>query len=189
MVKSIAQRGTGKEVKVVTKRARLAMQMEQLGIGDLNTRVELVQALIPIGLKAVGDLLQEEVGRLAGNRYQHGKENRRWGNQGGSVYLLDQRVPINVPRVRSKTEDREVGLETYRKLQAPQKADQTRRIKNRKTIGGKYRAAIGTHHLPGKFESFHLPTVHGHRLFARRTTAVGLNHPRTGNCGPEHQRP
>jgi len=123
-MKSIAWRGVGKEVKVVAKRARLARQMEQMKTGDLDARVELVQALIPIGLKAVGDLLQEEVEYLAGNRYQHGKENRRWGNQGGSVYLADQRVPINVPRVRNKTEDREVGLETYRKLQAPQAADQ-----------------------------------------------------------------
>ena len=115
-MKSIAWRGVGKEVKVVAKRARLARQMEQMKTGDLDARVELVQALIPIGLKAVGDLLQEEVEYLAGNRYERGKENRRWGNQGGSVYLADQRVPINVPRVRNKTEDREVGLETYRKF-------------------------------------------------------------------------
>ena len=116
---SIARRGIGREVKVVVKRARLAKQMEQAGMGDMETRVELVQLLIPIGLKAVGYLLQEEVGRWAGMRYERGKEKQRWGSQGGSVYLGEQKVPISVPRVRDKGENREVCLETYRRFQQP----------------------------------------------------------------------
>jgi len=117
---SIARRGAGREIKVVEKREKLAEQMNQVEIGDVNTRVELVQALIPIALKAVGEILQEEVEQLAGGRYERGKENRRWGRQGGSVYLADQRMPIKVPRVRSKACNREVILETYRKFQEPQ---------------------------------------------------------------------
>jgi len=123
-MRSIARRGAGKEIKVKAKRARLAKQMEEVGMGDLDTKVELVQALIPVALKAVGGLLQEEVARLAGGWYEHGKENQRWGSQDGSVYLLDQRVPIKVPRLRSKIESREIGLETYRKFQIPHAADE-----------------------------------------------------------------
>ena len=38
-------------------------------IGGLETRLSLIQALIPIGLEAVSDVLQQEVGQLAGVRY------------------------------------------------------------------------------------------------------------------------
>ena len=36
----------------------------------LETRLSLIQALIPIGLEAVSDVLQQEVGQLAGVRYE-----------------------------------------------------------------------------------------------------------------------
>jgi len=120
---SITQKRS-KGIKVVEKRERLAREMQQLEIGDLDSRIELVQALIPIGLKAVSDMLQEEVRQLAGGVYSHGKENQRWGSQGGSVYLSDQKVPIQVPRVRNKRHKREVSLETYRKFQTPYAADE-----------------------------------------------------------------
>ena len=35
----------------------------------LDTRIALIQALIPIGLDAVAEELQQEVSRLAGDRY------------------------------------------------------------------------------------------------------------------------
>jgi len=35
---------------------------------ELDSRVELIQALIPLGLEAVNDLLQQEVTALAGQR-------------------------------------------------------------------------------------------------------------------------
>ena len=63
---------------------------------ELNTRVELIQALIPIGLEAVNELLQQEVCQLAGERYRRAggvPGYARWGSQRGSVYLGDQKVP------------------------------------------------------------------------------------------------
>lgn len=69
-------------------------------IRDTDVKVSLIQALIPEGLKAVNEKLQEDVRKLAGVEYRHGKENVRWGKQGGSVYLLDQKIPIEVPRLR-----------------------------------------------------------------------------------------
>jgi len=115
----IAWEGEGSKRRVREKREAMKGRIRELETGGLDTRVELIQALIPLGLKQVGEMLQEEVQALAGQRGKHGKENRRWGRQGGSVYLWDQKVPIEVPRVRNKGANQEVGLRTYRKFQAP----------------------------------------------------------------------
>lgn len=71
--------------------------LELGSIDDMDAKVALIQALIPGGLKAVNEKLQAEVEALAGEQHRHDKENVRWGSQGGSVYLLDQKVPIEVP--------------------------------------------------------------------------------------------
>lgn len=52
-------------------------------INDLDVSCALIQALIPVGLKAVNEKLQQEIKTLAGERYRHGKETVRWGAQGG----------------------------------------------------------------------------------------------------------
>jgi len=93
----------------------------------LDARVELIQALIPVGLEAVQELLQQEVTALAGARYQRGGGVRgyaRWGGQDGSVYLADQKVAIRVPRVRDVPHDQEVPLTTYQGLRQPQRAEE-----------------------------------------------------------------
>ena len=92
----------------------------------LDTRVELIQALIPIGLEAVNDVLQQEVYRLAGARYS--REGgvpgyARWGGQRGSVYLADQKVAMAVPRVRDTRRGQEVPLSAYQALQDPRRAE------------------------------------------------------------------
>ena len=88
--------------KQKVSQGRIALKEKMLleNIRDTDVRVALIQALIPEGLKAVNEKLQEEVRNLAGRKHQHGKENVRWGRQGGSVYLMDQKIPIEVPRVR-----------------------------------------------------------------------------------------
>jgi transposase-like protein len=94
---------------------------------DLETRLSVIQALIPLGLEAVADLLQQEVAQLAGVRYaRKGSEqaHRRWGSQRGSVYLMDQKLPLEVPRVRDVEADTEVSLAAYRALQTPRKMDE-----------------------------------------------------------------
>jgi transposase-like protein len=92
----------------------------------VDTVFEMIQALIPLGLMAVGERLQADVRCLAGGRYRRGEGRPghvRWGCQRGSVYLADQRVPMDVPRVRNRLTDREVPLETYARLQTPREAD------------------------------------------------------------------
>ena len=93
---------------------------------DIDARVALIQALIPVGLERVHELLQEEVEHLAGQWYQ--REGRqpgyvRWTPQRGSIYLADQKIPITVPRVRDRLRDQEVPLEGYERLQQPRAVD------------------------------------------------------------------
>ena len=86
----------------------------------------MIQALIPLGLEAVHETLQHAVEQLAGPRYQRGPADRRfyrWGSEQGSVYLADQKVPVQVPRVRDRHADREVRLAAYEQLRAPRGGD------------------------------------------------------------------
>ncbi len=49
--------------------------LDEAATGDgpqIDARAELIQALIPIGLEAVNDLLQQEVVSLVGARYSRG---------------------------------------------------------------------------------------------------------------------
>ena len=92
----------------------------------IDTKVELIQALIPLGLLHVEESLQQEVERLAGPRYarQGGEPGVvRYGKQAGSIYLADQKLGIQVPRVRDLHQNREVSLRTYHQLQQPPAAD------------------------------------------------------------------
>ena len=71
---------------------------------DVDAKVEMIRALVPLGLMHVQELLDDEVTELAGARHAR-KESlvrgRRHGSNPGTVRLAGQRVPIRVPRVRS----------------------------------------------------------------------------------------
>ncbi|MDE3036222.1 MAG: transposase [Nitrospirota bacterium] len=93
---------------------------------EIDAQVALIQALIPLGLQAVAETLEAEVVALAGARYERTRERRgvvRWGQQPGSVYLADQKLPIRVPRVRDRVANQEIPLGTYARLQHPRAAD------------------------------------------------------------------
>jgi len=113
-----------------SKRVGLAPGRTQAAEAELTTldsRVELIQALIPLGLEAVQELLEREVTALAGERYRHGRgvpDYARWGRQTGSVYLADQKVEVAVPRVRDVRRGQEVPLSTYRGLREPRRAEE-----------------------------------------------------------------
>ncbi|MEJ2068088.1 MAG: transposase [Deltaproteobacteria bacterium] len=97
------------EVKVVSREAYEGL--------ELDSRLELIRALIPLGLSYVYEELEKEVEELAGERYRRksGRDNgRRHGSNPGSVRLGGRKVPIRVPRVRG--EEGELTLRSYRKL-------------------------------------------------------------------------
>ena len=96
-------------------------------VEDLDGRIEAIQWLIPLGLQAVAEELQRAVVELAGPRYQRkGSDQplRRWGSQLGSVYLADQKLPVDVPRVRNVANHTEVPLDVYQALQTPRQMDE-----------------------------------------------------------------
>ena len=96
-------------------------------VDPLDGRIAAIQLLIPLGLQAVTEELQQAVVDLAGERYQRKSSDqplRRWGSQRGSVYLGDQKLPIDVPRVRNVDDDTEVALHAYQALQTPRNLDE-----------------------------------------------------------------
>ena len=91
-----------------------------------TARLALIQALIPLGLKAVEHALDQEVTALAGARYAHDDAHPdivRWGAQAGSIYLADQKLPLQVPRVRDRRAGHELPLTTYQHFQTPRALD------------------------------------------------------------------
>lgn len=79
----------------------------------LDAKVALIQALIPIGLPAVQELLEAEVVRLAGERHQRAARQPgcvRWGQQRGSIDRTDQKLAVTHTRVRDRLQNREVPL-------------------------------------------------------------------------------
>lgn len=99
-------------------RVETAMNMIN-GSHALESRVLLIQQLIPIGLMAVEETLQAEVTKLAGVRYRHDDTpHQRWGSNVGSVYLGHQKHGIRVPRVQNKKNGQAVPLKSYRALQS-----------------------------------------------------------------------
>ena len=96
-------------------------------LDDLDVTVALIQALVPLGFRAAEEALLREVAMLAGPRYARndGMTHRlRWGRQRGSIYVADQKLPIQVPRIRDRQTGTEVPLATYARLQRPRAADE-----------------------------------------------------------------
>lgn len=95
-------------------------------LDEVNTTVACIQALIPIGLKAVEEELAKELTRLAGRKHSRTEGLPgvvRWCRQRGSVYLADQKVPMTYQRARNRRTRQEVPLPTYHRLQVPYAAD------------------------------------------------------------------
>ena len=118
-MKKVIARIKGRSKKEMNEGLKIAEEMD--------SRVELIQALIPIGLDAVCDLLRQEVRMLAGDRYQRDRMLPgyvRWGRQRSSVYLADQKIPVKVPRVRDRLGNKEIPLKSLEHLQTPRSTDE-----------------------------------------------------------------
>jgi hypothetical protein len=125
----VARRKVGRKAGV-RRTPAVAVQ----ALAELDSRIELIQALIPLGLEAVEQELQRAVAELAGRRYERGPVDRRyygWGRERGSVYLADQKVPVVVPRVRDVHEGREVRLPSYERL----RPDKSSRLQFQRRMG------------------------------------------------------
>ena len=88
MSKSIL--GNGRRSKGVTSAVVPGREDRHMHLPEVDTRVELIQALIPIGLEAVNEVLQQEVCQLAGERYSRAggvPGHARWGVQRGCAVI------------------------------------------------------------------------------------------------------
>ena len=117
--------GKGKKTKRIGQAEVLTR--EQYESLELDTRIALIQQLIPIGLMAVAEELDREVVELAGGRYERrggdGENDAyRHGSNPGSIKLMGQRVGILVPRVRSQTG--EIPLQSYQLLHQGKELDE-----------------------------------------------------------------
>lgn len=116
---SVVQRAGRSKKKRRLGKVRM-MSREEYGDSDLDTKVEMIRSLVPLGLMHVQELLDDEVRALAGERYERKEEarrGRRHGSNPGSVGLAGQRVPVRVPRVRS-VQGSEIALRSYDALNA-----------------------------------------------------------------------
>lgn len=111
--------GKGRGINVKAKQVIQAVERDL----DRESRLAMIQMLIPLGLRSVEKELQAEIVALVGERHTRGGKLDRWGSNPGSVYLGDQKVAMRVPRVRDTESKAEVRLESYERLQSPQVID------------------------------------------------------------------
>ena len=118
-VGNIAKKRGKAKINLSVKREAAMQRLVDSYSEDFDVKMTVIQDLIPLGLKAVADELQNEVKRLAGEKHSRAGANARWGWQDGSVYLRDQKFPVKIPRVRDVEANKEVALEAYQRLQRP----------------------------------------------------------------------
>lgn len=116
---TVAKRRGKAKVKIAGKREAAMKKLRDAYSEDFDVKMAVIQELIPLGLQSVAKELQAEVKQLAGERYERKGAMVRWGKQNGSVYLRDQKIPIEVPRVRNRQTNEEVRLAAYERLQEP----------------------------------------------------------------------
>lgn len=107
---------------------------DQSGLGDRRIQlpldrevfIELVQdslenLALELGLLVAAGLLEDEVTRLCGPRYERraDRTHTRYGHQRGVATLAGQKIAIDRPRVRQAGGGAEAPLETYARLQSP----------------------------------------------------------------------
>ena len=100
------------------RQIQLPLDREEL----LELMQESLESLaLELGLLVASGLLEDEVTRLCGPRYQRqpDRTHTRYGHQRGVATLAGQKVAIERPRVRHTDDRGEVPLETYARLQSP----------------------------------------------------------------------
>jgi len=92
---------------------------------DVDSRLALIQQMVPLALMAASEEMEREVEQLAGPWYSRKGKKRvcRNGMYPGSVLLAGQRIPIAVPRVRDA--NGEIPLLSYQKLHDGPEVDES----------------------------------------------------------------
>jgi putative transposase len=101
-----------------SREVQLPLDRDEL-LGLMQDSLEALA--VELGLMVASAILEDEVTRLCGRRYQRqpGRSHTRYGHQRGVVMLAGQKLPIERPRVRGVAGGSEVPLEIYTRLQSP----------------------------------------------------------------------
>ena len=92
---------------------------EILSSDNKMMKLALIRNYQELILIMINSVLADEVTERTGKRYKHDKKQKqlyRWGSNPGSVVIGQEKVPINVPRIRDSETGTEVPLESYNYL-------------------------------------------------------------------------
>lgn len=127
MKRAYSKRGPAHKREQVERRGRTAApgRAIQLPLDRDELLAQMQDSLealaVELGLLVAPGLLEDEVTRLCGRRYerQPDRVHTRYGHQRGTATLAGQKIAIERPRVRRTDGGGEVSLETYAHLQSP----------------------------------------------------------------------
>jgi transposase-like protein len=119
--------GTGKrggKTRRIAKQAMAQAEEVQLPL-TIDSLIQMAQEslssfAVEVGLKVAQCLLEDEVVRRCGERYQRpaDRSQTRYGHQGGFVTIAGQKLPVRKPRVRFTDGRGEAELDNYALLQS-----------------------------------------------------------------------
>ena len=103
-----------------TEETPIPESLEHLLDQPIDVKLQLLQHHAEIARLLAGEILEEEVESLVGERHSEerpcGRHYCRWGRNPGSIRIEGERVPIDVPRVRDLEAGEERPLESYRSM-------------------------------------------------------------------------
>lgn len=123
---------TGTKMSNLGQKNEKSKLSESLLNSDTVTKLTLLKNYHEICMMLIQEVLDDEIRQYAGERYSHTKPHEgrysRWGSNPGSVWLGEEKVAIDVPRLYDNEQHCNKSLENYEKLKEIE-PDETRLIK------------------------------------------------------------
>jgi len=72
----------------------------------VKMQYELFKNFVELAKMHYNQLVKDELKEKAGKKYERGKRYNRWGSNPGSIRIGEEKVPVEVPRLYNKEEER-----------------------------------------------------------------------------------
>ena len=82
----------------------------------IDIQYEIFKNYVDIAKLHYNQLMEDELKEKAGEKYQRGKRYSRWGSNPGSIRIGGEKVPVEVPRIYDKEEEKTEEVDGYQKL-------------------------------------------------------------------------
>jgi len=82
----------------------------------IEMQYELFKNFVDIAKMHYNNLVTEELKEKAGEKYERGKRYSRWGSNPGSIRIGEEKVPVEVPRIYDKDNEKTEAAEYYQRL-------------------------------------------------------------------------